>query len=108
MRMYRKSRLAHPQLLLFMACQHASRPAVIAARGHFLSIPERSPQKVTDMFAVGSLAALVAYAARPLPYEPTCCEYFVEKSLTFQCFSRDQRVLEEEFVSPDEVARYNP
>jgi len=44
------------------------------ARGHFIAIPERSGQEISDHFAVGTPEAMYEYAAPPLPFTRDCCE----------------------------------
>jgi hypothetical protein len=83
------------------AADFAARASVQRARGHFLAMPERyQGQQVTDHFALGTLSAVWAYAARPLPYTAACCEGFVQRNLEMRCFARDEAVLEEEFARP--------
>mmetsp|Transcript_37419 Transcript_37419/g.74108 ORF Transcript_37419/g.74108 Transcript_37419/m.74108 type:complete len:526 (+) Transcript_37419:108-1685(+) len=86
-----------PMDLRHFGSDFAKRPSVKNARGHFLAVPERSPQLVTDQFAVGTLSAVSSYAEKPLPYTAACCEGYVERNLNLRCFSHSRSVLEEEF-----------
>jgi hypothetical protein len=85
--------------------EFAAKPSVVEARGHFLSIAERSGQSVTDQFAVGSMDAVLAYGDKVWPFESSCCEGFVEKTLHYHCFVRNEKVLSEEFTDVEAVRR---
>ncbi len=51
-----------------------SRATAKAARGHFISIPERSQQVITDHFAIGTPEVMYLYAQQARPYTIDCCE----------------------------------
>lgn len=51
------------------------------------------------------MEALFQYGAKAWPFEVSCCEGFVEKSLHFHCFFRDDTVVGEELADPQEVRR---
>jgi hypothetical protein len=52
----------------------SNRTSVKKANGHFISIPERSKQVITDHWAIGTPEAMYEYATQALPYTTSCCE----------------------------------
>jgi hypothetical protein len=93
-----------PMDLRHFTAEHATRPSVVRARGHFLGVPERHQgQLLTDHFAMGTTAAMWAYGERPLPYTLACCEGYVQRNLDMRCFARDQTTISEEFTDLNEV-----
>ena len=89
--------------LRHFASDFGSRSSVQRARGHFLAIPERAPQIVTDQFAIGTPQAVFAYAQKPLPFTAACCEGYIQRNLDMRCFVRSTSQLEEEFTDPAAV-----
>lgn len=86
--------------LRHFASEFGSRPSVQRARGHFLAIPERAPQIVTDQFVIGTPQAVFAYAQKPLPFTAACCEGYVQRNLDMRCFVRGASQFNEEFTDP--------
>ena len=93
-----------PMDLRDFTAEHAKRPSVKRARGHFLAVPERHQgQLLTDHFAMGTAEAMWAYGEKPLPYTLACCEGYVQRNLDMRCFTRNKETIAEELTETSAV-----
>jgi hypothetical protein len=77
----------------------AEREPTKKARGHYIVIPERSRQVITDHMAMGTPETMYLYAKQAFPYVRDCCEGYVWRNLEARCFSRSDEVLNTEYIS---------
>lgn len=52
------------------------------------------------------MEAMWQYAAKAWPFETSCCEGFVQKSMSLHCLNRDHKVVAEEFSDVDALRRF--
>jgi len=90
-----------PLDLRAVLAEFGSRPAAVRARGHFIAMPERSTQVVTDHWAMGTPEPMFDYARPPLPYTQNYGEGYVWQSLVQQCVARTLEAADEDFAATD-------
>ena len=93
--------ILQPLDLRSMHEEYSSYPSVRHANGHYIAIPERDPYSViTDVFAVGTMEAIAAFASPPLAFNQAVHEMFISDNLARHGFARSNRTILEEIKDP--------
>ena len=75
--------------------------SVRRAGGHYIAIPERNPYTVVaDVFAIGTMESIAAFASPPTAFSQEVYESYVERNLVWRGFVRSSDVLKEEMIDP--------
>jgi len=93
--------ILEPLDLRLMHKEYSRYASVQDANGHYIAIPERDPYSViTDVFAVGTMEAIAAFASPPLAFNQAPHEIFISQNLARHGFARTNRTILEEIKDP--------
>jgi len=93
--------ILQPLDLRLMHKEYSSLATVRRANGHYIAIPERDPYSVvTDVFAVGTMEAIAAFASPPLPFIQAPHEIFTSQNLERHGIARSNTTILEEIKDP--------
>jgi len=97
--------ILYPLDLRHLQAELGGRDSSRRARGHFISIPERTLMQIVDHFAIGTPEAMYLYAKQQRPYTASCCESWVKLNLEQRCFARSMDIIRDEYVDVDSVRK---